>query len=470
MITPLLVAAVLQSAAPGAFDRDSGDAGPDTVLLAPAGSLADRWAWAERSVRGHYNEYWIGWTVPGDATGGQWYFVDRGVPVNIGTSTIIGSFQISGSFGGMSFAGVPLSGLLPARDLHETAILLRYETRNGRSTLTRVHAGSFAFPVFFDGGALAWLGGGDDAGSVPLIRGAYADAEDADVQRDLVSAVAAHRDSPAASPVLRAWLADAATPVSVRRTAANGLARHGGRDEVASLTTAMRNDTSSTVRSAAARALAHVADPATAIRELTRLAHDDPDRGVRRNAVTSISLIDDPVAFQALVAMVEAPPDTTPSATRRAALTSAVRTGRRTDGPTSKQVIDLLQRVIANDEDGSVRQQAVNSMITLHDPALTPVLIRIAQTHADGRTRSVAIRGLATAEPRAAALEALRKLAWEHEDPATQRSAVSTLARMEGDDVRAILSELAERHTRADVRRAALRAVLDLDARAGRLP
>jgi HEAT repeat protein len=338
---------------------------------------------------------------------------------------------------------------------------------DGRAVLARVHVGSFAFPMFFDGGALAWLGEGDDAGSISLIRAAWDSAAEDRVLRDLVSAAAAHRTASAAAPALRAWLADGALPSAVRRTAADALGTLADGSAVDALRTAARNDTSATVRSAAARALARAADPATAVAELTRIANEDEDRSVRRNAVNAIGSIRDPVAFDALVGIIEAPPDTAGSTTRRSALTAVVARTRRPSVPASQAVLDLLARVARTDADAAVRRQAVSSLVGLRDPRTTPVLIDIARTHADAATRRTTAAGLSDAEPRADALAALRGLAWEHENADTQRAAVNALSRMEGDDVRTILAELAESHPRADIRRASLRAVIELDTRAG---
>jgi HEAT repeat protein len=282
-----------------------------------------------------------------------------------------------------------------------------------------------------------------------------------------VSAAAAHRTASAAAPALRAWLADGALPSAVRRTAADALGTLADGSAVDALRTAARNDTSATVRSAAARALARAADPATAVAELTRIANEDDDRSVRRNAVNAIGSIRDPVAFDALVGIIEAPPDTAGSTTRRSALTAVVARTRRPSVPASQAVLDLLARVARTDADAAVRRQAVSSLVGLRDPRTTPVLIDIARTHADAATRRTTAAGLSDAEPRADALAALRGLAWEHENADTQRAAVNALSRMEGDDVRTILAELAESHPRADIRRASLRAVIELDTRAG---
>jgi HEAT repeat protein len=466
MIASLLGAALLQGIVLDAPrpDIEEGDPAPDTVFTAPAGSLQERWTWAEQTLRSH-ESFWVGWTVPGDPTGAQWHFIDRGVPVRIGSSVVMGNFRMSGSVGGLSFHGVSLTSVVGPRDLHETAILLRYDRRDGRTVLTRIHAGSFAFPLFFDGGALAWLGGGNDAGSIGLIRAAWGSAADDRVLRDLVSATAAHRTASAAAPALREWLANAVLPSAVRRTAADALGTHADDGAVDALRTAARSDTSASVRSAAARALARAAEPATAVAELTRIANQDEDRSVRRNAVNAIGAIGDRVAFDALVGIIETPVDTTESTTRRSALATVVAQARRRSVPASQPVLDLLARVARIDSDASVRRQAVSSLVGLRDPRVTPLLIDIARTHADAATRRTAAAGLSSAEPRTDALAALRGLAWEHESVDTQRAAVNALSRMEGDDVRTVLAELAESHPRSDIRRSSLRAVLDLDTR-----
>jgi HEAT repeat protein len=122
--------------------------------------------------------------------------------------------------------------------------------------------------------------------------------------------------------------------------------------------------------------------------------------------------------------------------------------------------------VARTDTDAAVRRQAISSLASLRDPRVTPLLARLAATHADDATRRAATTALSNAEPRANVLATLRSLAWEHESVDTQRAAVTALTRMQGDDVRTLLAELAENHPRADVRRSSLRAVLDMDTRA----
>lgn len=467
MIVPLLGIALLQGVFVDTQEaREPADPQPDTVVVAPAGPLQERWTWAERTARDRFDAYWIGWTVSGDPTGARWYYIDRGVPVAVGSSVIVGTFQMSGSVGGITFQGVPLESVVGPADPHGTVVLLRYEVADGRAALSRVHVGSFAFPVHFDGGALLWLGGGDDGASVPLLEGAYAETAEERLRRDLASAVAAHR-SGAPAPLLREWLSDPAQPSAVRRIAADGLANLVGAGAADALTQAMRNDTSASVRSAAARALARSAEPATAVAELSRMARDDADRAARRNAVSAIGTIQDPVAFDALVAIIDAPVDTVAAATRRAALSSVLVQARRPSTPASQEVLDLLERAALADADGGVRRQAISSMASLRDARVTPILVRIAGTHADAATRRSAVNTLADAQPRSDALAALRNLAWDHESADTQRAAVNALSRMDGDDVRTLLAQLAESHPRPDVRRSALRAVVELDTRGG---
>jgi len=462
-MTSAALAFVMGMAQAALSAADTGRVAPDVVVTAPAdGDLDTRFSWAERTARERrFDAWWIGWTVTGDPTGASWYYIDRHVPVGIGGGMIMGSIRLTGSMGNLNFRGVTLGTLTPPQDLHDTAILLRFTTVDGRTVIERVHAGSHAFPIFFNGGALLWLGRAEDGPSVQRLRMAFNDAVGDAVRRDLVSSVGAHRTAAAAAPALRAWLENDNLTASIRREAADWLAHHPHADATAALTRIARADTSATVRSTAMRGLARVAAPDVAVAELARLARDDDNARARRDAVNALGTIRDQRAFRALVDVIEQPVDSSRSSTRRDAMNSLLRQAASTGAPQPQEIIDLLVRIARNDGDGSVRSAAVDALANLRDPRVTPILVDLARNHADPRVMQRATTGLGRAQPPEDAVRRLRDIAFDHPRNEVQTAAVRALVVVGTEDARRVLADIAERHPRPELRRSALQAVLD---------
>jgi HEAT repeat protein len=443
---------------------ETSPAGPDVVLTAPAdGDLGARTAWADRTARDRrFSAWWVGWTVTGDSTGHTWYYIDRKAPVLGNANIVMGSIRITGSGGGLQFDGVPLQSLVGAASPHESVILLRYEVREGGPALERVHTGSYAFPVHFGGGALLWLGKAADDESVAILRSAFERLADAGLQQDLVGAVGAHRSSAAVAPALRGWLENADLLSATRREAASWLGHHPHAESVSALQNVARSDTSYSVRATALRALARAAAPSMSVAFLSTMARDDENARVRQAAISALGTIRDERAFRALVQFVEEPGDSARNATRRQALT-AVRGQAQPEGPRPPQeIIDLLVRIARNDTASSVRLSAVESLASLRDSRVVPVLVELAQNHSDVRVQQRATLGLARANPPEAALEPLRRIAWEHPRQEVQTTAVRAMIQVRSENARQLLADIAERHPRPEARRAALQAVIDL--------
>jgi HEAT repeat protein len=434
---------------------------PDTVLVAAAGDFAARLAWAEQTARSNrYTSYWVGWAIGGDPGGSRWFYVDRNRRDDDRVRGY-GGWSVSGSAGGLSFAGIDLPALTGSRDAHDIAVLVRYETAGGRTTPVRVHAGSYAFPLIFDGGALLWLGGATDAENVSRARDAFSAATDDDVRAGLVAAVGASRESAVAAPVLRAWLDDLRLSSPVRREAANWLGYHPDREGTASLTRVARSDTSLTVRGAALRSIARSAPPATSVDVLVGIGRDDSNPRVRRDAVQALGTVDDERAFRALVDLVERPADTAQTVVRAEAMQVLARQARQGQ-QVPQATIDLFARVARSDPDTSVELRAVDALIAVRDERATTVLINLVESHPNGRVQMRSVQGLARAQPSADVLRALQRIVNGHPRPETQRAAVRSMATVNDPAVRDILADMAEKHPSAEIRKAALDALVQL--------
>ena len=452
-------AVIFAAALTQAVGTAAGNPSPEQVLTSPGGGLAAGMEWARRTARDQRLEsWWVGWTVPGDTTGQVWHFIDRKSPAEGSATFASGGIRFTGS--GLNFTGVPLRGLVPPAAAHETAVLLRFISRGNDAELVRVHTASFAFPVHFGGGTLLWLGSATDAESVTQLRTAFDATPDADLRRDVVGSVGAHRTSSAVAPVLRAWLEDDGMLATIRRESASWLGHHPHADAVSALTRVAQRDTSINVRTTSARALARAAEPRTAVDVLSRLARDDANARVRREAVAALGTIRDDIAFRELVEFVEQPGDSARNSTRGQAISTLAHQAGPTGPRQPQEVIDLLARIARNDNASSVRSAAVETLANLRDPRAMHVLIDIANNHTDTRLQQRATTGIARTQPPSDAEESLRRIAWEHPKPEVQSTAVRALTGLRTENARKLLADIAERHERPEVRRAALQAAL----------
>jgi HEAT repeat protein len=106
--------------------------------------------------------------------------------------------------------------------------------------------------------------------------------------------------------------------------------------------------------------------------------------------------------------------------------------GRAVQGsPPPRETVELLLRAARDDADGSVRLQAVSSLVT--SGAATPALLA----------------GIANDNP----------------DVRVQQRAVQMLAQIDSDDARGRLADIAEKHPTAAVRRTALQLIATLVTR-----
>ncbi len=450
---------------------DTGRAAPDTVLIAAdAGDLRARWTWAERTARDRrLTAWWLAWTVPGDTTGTVWYNMDRHVPpprpanasLPYVASTIYGSWSFGSFSGGITFSGVPLAPMVGARNLHDITLLVRYEVQDGRAVPVRVHIGSFAFPVHFDGGALLWLGGATPAESVERTRSLFSTLSEDAMRQAAVAMTGIAHDPGTLPPALRAWLDDHSLDAGVRREAAQWLGTFQQPDAVAALSRAAQEDTSFAVRTTAVRAFGRAAAPGPAVDLLDRLARQDKDSRIRREAVQTLGIVGDERAFRALVDLVQRPGgDTAQAAVRGQAMLTLVAQQRGLPAP--RATIDLLARIARTDPDTTVELRAVDALNSIRDDRILSILTSLVDTHPSLRVQQRAIQGLVRTEPPEAAARELRRIAWDHPRPEVQRSAVRFLVQVKADTVRDLLSELAEKHPRPEIRRAALDALIQL--------
>jgi HEAT repeat protein len=281
-------------------------------------------------------------------------------------------------------------------------------------------------------------------------------------RRDFVTAVGTHLDTDAAVPVLANWL-EAGDTLTIRREAASWLGRHAHPMGVQALERALREDSSTSVRSSVARALARVASPDVAVAALLRTARNDENQSVRRSAVQALAEVEGDRGANALAALIENPPAGTPASVRSDAVAQLGRQAR--SGPTPRATIDMLTRISRDDADASVRMQAAQSLMQLPDVATVSFLSDLANNHPDARIQQRAVQALGRAEPQADAAAALRRIIWDSSRLDAQRNATRALAQVGNDEARRLLGEIAEGHPNADIRRVALQTIVNLETR-----
>jgi len=389
MSLPLAVALIQVTFSGYAPSRpDTIQAAPDEVVTAPAPGLEAGWSWAESTSRERrLDGFWIGWLVDGDTTGESWYYTDRRLPAD--TGRVRGTSMMFGGFGGsIGFSGAKPGSVTGSRDPHAIAILLRYERRDGRATLVRMHIGNTVFPLRFGRGPLLWLGRATDRESVGRLATIF--ASDSPFRTTVVTAVGVHRDAGATAPRLRDWI-EHGDSAAVRRQAAVWLGRQH--------------------------------DPGT-VAVLERVARGDGDMGVRRAAIQALGGIRDASAVRALTGLVQDPGAGTSARTRRDAVVALGMPVR--DGPPAQSTIDLLLRVARNDPDGSVRLQAVTGLVT--SGAATPAMLTdIANDNPDVRVQQRAVQMLAQIDSEEAR-DRLADIAEKHPDAAVRRTALQMIA------------------------------------------
>jgi HEAT repeat protein len=213
------------------------------------------------------------------------------------------------------------------------------------------------------------------------------------------------------------------------------------------------------------RSLARSAPPATAVEVLSQIGRDDPSSRVRRDAVQTLGTVRDERSMRALIDLVERPGDTAQSAVRGEAMQALARQQQRQGQPVPQQTIDLFERIARNDADSSVQVRALEALISLRDARVTRVLVNLVNNHPNARMQTRAVQGLARAEPTPEVVRALVRIANEHPRPETQRSAVRSMASVQDSTVRDVLADMAERHSRPEIRKAALDALVQLHLR-----
>ncbi|HEX2091711.1 MAG TPA: HEAT repeat domain-containing protein [Longimicrobiaceae bacterium] len=323
----------------------------------PSAPLRERWSWAEReAARRGRGGYWIGFRIRRPMQPGEVVIDDtRGFDLTeMGASRT----PLARVLEGREVSEPPAPG---GRRLKEIGVLFHFTAPGrGAAGVDRIAVRSLSVGMELGGSPVFWLGGADDAESVPLLREMVPRLRGEELQGAGVEAVAIHARSDLVVPflgsILRGRMADA-----VRGEAAEGLTHHPGADALAMLVETARRDRSREVQGEAAEAIGELDHPG-ATAALRGLVLSDLPVEVRREAAEALG---------------ERPP---------------------------AEAAPVLEEVVRSAALTEVHEEAVEALRDLHQrsverrdgraAALVAALERVARTHPDARVRAEAAEAL----------------------------------------------------------------------------
>jgi len=433
---------------------DNSRSAPGKVIKAPAaGSVSDRWKWAEQN--GGSGSYWIGYVVGGDETGRSRYYASE-MPVRIdGGVTLTGRMSLGdGDLRGFVFYGVPLTPLFGAHNSNSTAIFVQVARGVLGRRIERVHIATYSLPVFFNRQNVVWLDSAADGESLTLLRSLMQDARDEDVRRDIVAAIGIHRDTRASSPILISIL-QSRDAEGVRREAAEWLGKSRDASAMTALSNAARRDRDQGVRKEAIEAFAHM-DTSPATDTLIAFAKAFTQSDLRRTAIESLGHHDDDRALNYLAQVIRTPGYDDAKMEALEALgempsgrginvivdiarkdpdaeirRKAVESIGEIDPPS--RALQLLQQVVKTDPDESVRAEAVETIAEVHDPYTVQILTDIAEHNESERVQVEAIESLGETVDPASALVVLKRIARDHPSALARKKALEAIVDMKDE-------------------------------------
>jgi HEAT repeat protein/beta-lactamase regulating signal transducer with metallopeptidase domain len=455
---------------------DTGPVRPDTVVRYDGTEpLPRRWDWALGVARQQgFEAYWVGYVVPVPESDGLWQYLDRHVPVQSEDSRLSGHIQFRGPWNDLRFDGTPLSPILGEREPRDLAVLLGYVADSRGARLVRVHLSNWVFPVHFGGWPLMWLGQTNDAESVARLRALYAEAPSSRLKEDLIEMVSAHPDPAAAVPALVDWL-ESREPDELRAEAAEGLGGYAVPEALEALDRSARGDRARSVRAESVETMGELGLP-EARAALEALIQNEPDVDLQRAAVEALGRLPDAAGLQDLLEIARRHR----SAEVRAEAVETLGDLERPDA-----VLEPLIAIAREDPHPDVQREAVETLSGLkHEAAFAALLtlarehpreeiqvsavealndaaddatavralVDLAEKHTRAEVRRAAVEALGSVEAPEAAFGPLERMIWRLPDVQTQVEAVETVGELELPTVVPLLTDVAQRHPREEVR------------------
>jgi beta-lactamase regulating signal transducer with metallopeptidase domain/HEAT repeat protein len=332
--------------------------------------------------------------------------------------------------------------------------------------------------------AAEWAGRHPQAESLATLARAARTDRSAELRREAAESVGEMRLAAAADTAIA--LARTLRDEDARREAVESL---GGRDDARSLAALIdlaRDDADPDIAREAAETLGERREPA-AREALRELARSHPSHDVRREAVETLGEALAPDAAREVLREI-ALTNTSQDARREAVETLAQLPGgvgmqdvremaRRHPDPevrreaveelghllSTAEAVDELRRVAEEDPNVDVQREAVETLGERLEPRARELVVRLAREHPRTDVRREAVETMGRMLPAAAAARALARIAAEERDPDVVREAMETLAELADGAGVPVLVEIARTHADAEVRRQALRTLVDSD-------
>ncbi|HEY0808988.1 MAG TPA: HEAT repeat domain-containing protein, partial [Longimicrobiales bacterium] len=427
-------------ARPSSIDRFSG-----------SGDIAARWKWAEETARRKgFDRYWIGYVTSGSSSEGNWFYLDRELPVQAGDSWFSGHMRFNGEFSNLKFSGLGLRSILGDYTPQQHAVFLGFDATSRRTRLVRVHLANFVFPMHFNRMPLLWLDEVQDAESIRTIASLEQQAADKDLLGDLASAIAAHNDTRAALPILLGWVNDGSKPRELRTEAIEALAYQDSPEALTALTRFARSREEEDLRAEAVEALEEL-PIAAAADTLLNLARTLETERLRAEAVEALGQRSEPQVAawleqmarapgtetrkQAIEALAELPDKRGVVTVTKLALDKQLDIDTRMEAVESiveaaegDEPLNVLTRIIFEEGVVSLQIKATEAVAELEHPGVVALLERVAHTHPQERVQIEAAEALGESHPRKTAIAALSNLARTHQQLSVRISAIEALA------------------------------------------
>jgi HEAT repeat protein/beta-lactamase regulating signal transducer with metallopeptidase domain len=375
---------------------------PGQIVRAPrvTDPLRERWAWATSDARARSRRsYWVGYSF---------VYPLRPRQVHVSDSEGI-------DFNRVDWQGTPLGETLGVGVDNGIAVLVRY-SGGASPSVNRVSHRSMNAPMDFDGATVYWLGGAEDAESVPWLDTLQQQMRTTALRSELVEGLAMHRTSAIVLPVLERLLGSDPDR-EIRAEAAEGLEYHPVPDALRLAHRTATRDSDQSVRAEAAEAIGGMPIEG-AVEALVELANTSDDSAVRGEAAEALG---------------SQPPN--------AALRG-------------------IEQVVFNSAHEDARLEAVEALGDLGGEAGLALLRRIIWEHPDTSTRVEAVETIGDLEGFDAMGE-LKELLERHTDREVRHEALEVLSDSESPQGFATLLEIAARAELAEMRRDAVEAVAD---------